>query len=57
MPVVINDFEIIVDTPEPSGAPGAAAEALPGAPPPTTPEGIAATERHQRRRAARIRAH
>ena len=55
MPVIVNDFEIIVDPP--------ATEAPPQAPPgtgpaqPPRPEHIAETERHLRRRAARVRAH
>jgi hypothetical protein len=56
MPVIVNDFEIIVDPP-------GSAEAPPAPPPeaepaqPLRPEHIAETERHLRRRAARVRAH
>jgi len=58
MPVIINDLEVILDSPEITAEPDAPPEAE--AQPPggvLDPGSLARIERHRRARAARVRAH
>jgi hypothetical protein len=58
MAVIINEFEVVVDSPEEQPAQAAApAEQGPGAGPALTPQDIRDVLRHQMERRARLRAH
>lgn len=60
MPVIVNDFEIIVDGEQPQAqSAGRIAEAGPGEQPvrPLKPEDVAEIEFHVWQRAMRVRAH
>lgn len=56
MPVVINDFEITVESPKPEAAQSAVPDDPEDAPQTLRPEDVARIERHYRKRKQRIKA-
>jgi hypothetical protein len=56
MAVIINEFEVVTDTPRTVTDPGQSAIAPPQSPPPLTPEIILAIWQREMERAARVQA-
>jgi hypothetical protein len=59
MPVVINDFEVVVDQPAPAAARSASSSEAPTTPSPrgATPHEIELILQHEKERLARVQAH